>query len=219
MAQLNWKEYGCSCLAQFSYPCRTSDAKSHNCITGERKISDQRLNITIKLAKLGKRDSQVKVWAELTQPCSLRTNWRSKTSQPIKTCPLSDRKAKLHVLPLVQNTRGFGNPCYYERLGELYPISTKLVDKRSCLYTPWLRRESNPQRQKSFPIMLQYMRQYMATMMVTLPYSAVSPLPISTYLLSLLSLPPGSHPNLIIVCLSVCKIILKISFFFKKMLP
>ena len=39
----------------------------------------------------------------------------------------------IHVLPLVQTTRGFGNPSYYERLGELYPISTKLVDKRSCL--------------------------------------------------------------------------------------
>ena len=40
----------------------------------------------------------------------------------------------LHFPPLVQTTHGFGNPCYYERLGELYPISTKLVDKRSCLW-------------------------------------------------------------------------------------
>ena len=41
---------------------------------------------------------------------------------------LCDCKAKLHVLLLVQTARGFGNPSYSERLGELYPISTKLID-------------------------------------------------------------------------------------------
>ena len=29
---------------------------------------------------------------------------------------LCDLKAKLHVIVLVQTTRGFANPCYYERL-------------------------------------------------------------------------------------------------------
>ena len=53
-------------------------------------------------------------------------------------------KLKLNVLPLVQTTHGFGNPCYSERLGEFYPISTKLVDIKAvmslaqlCYHTNW----------------------------------------------------------------------------------
>ena len=43
-------------------------------------------------------------------------------------------KLKLHVLPLVQTTRGFDIPCYSERLRDQLVLSTKLVDKwlRSC---------------------------------------------------------------------------------------
>ena len=37
---------------------------------------------------------------------------------------LCGRKAKL--------TRGFSNPCYYERLGEQFVLSTNLVEKRLC---------------------------------------------------------------------------------------
>ena len=45
----------------------------------------------------------------------------------------TNEKLNLRVLPLVPTTLGFGNPCYSERLGKLYRISTKLVDKQSCL--------------------------------------------------------------------------------------
>ena len=46
-------------------------------------------------------------------------------------------KLNLHVFTLVQTTIGFGNPCYSERLGELYPISTKLVEAVVSLLGDW----------------------------------------------------------------------------------
>ena len=50
----------------------------------------------------------------------------------VASLKLFDRKAKLCALLLVQTTRGFSNPCYYERLGEQFVLSTNLVDKRLC---------------------------------------------------------------------------------------
>ena len=82
-------------------------------------------------------------WVQLTQTLLM---W--KTGLPVwyglpnlivictdeRTCSLSPviAKLKLHVPLLVQTARGFGNPCFSERLSELYPVSTKLIDKRLC---------------------------------------------------------------------------------------